>query len=434
MDCIRSQETVTEEVRRLGTIRLSKQRRTWFIDYVDASGRRVRQFIGSGEGGKRLAKRVLAQREGEAVLGIHRLPAAQTPTFAEFAEDWLARTRARRLAPKTLDTYKGLVEKHLIPALGARRLGAITQEIVEQYLVGMAAKTRRRKKPRATAKHPGVATPSHEEKAVPVPLAAKTINHTLTLLKAILADAVEHGFVSKSPAARIKPLRAPDREDALHILQPDEIARLLEVAKEPWRTLYEVAMRGTGMRRGELLGLRWRDLDLAKGLLSVRRSLNRFRDGDHYVVREAPLKTRYSKRTIDLSPNTVQALLALPAGDDPERDYVFRSQVGGPIDPDNVDRAWKRDLTAAGLADRPFHSTRHTHASLLIAAGVHPKAIQARLGHSSITVTMDRYGHLMPSAFQGVGERVDALIKATTRQQDVQTHEREPARRLKPAS
>lgn len=365
----------------------------------------------------------------EAQLGIHRLPATQTPTFAEFTEDWLARARARRLAPKTLVTYEGFVHKHLIPALGSRRLGAITQETIEQYLVAMAAKVRRRKAPRTAAKRRGAATPQRDDKMPPVPLAAKTINHTLTLLKAILADAVEHGFASKNPAARVKPLRTPDREDTLHNLQADEIFRLLEVAKEPWRTLYEVAMRGTGMRRGELLALRWRDLDLAKGLLYVRRSLNRFRDGDHYVVREAPLKTRYSKRTIDLSPYTVQALLALPAGDDPERDFVFRSQAGGPIDPDNVDRAWKRDLTAAGLADRPFHSTRHTHASLLIAAGVHPKAIQARLGHSSITVTMDRYGHLMPSAFQGVGERLDALLSApnmaNSRQTAPDKHERE---------
>jgi integrase len=135
------------------------------------------------------------------------------------------------------------------------------------------------------------------------------------------------------------------------------------------------------------------------------------KDGDGYVVREAPLKTRASRRTIDLSPALVQTLLAFPAGDDSELDYVFRSQAGGPLDPDNVDRAFKPHLTLAELPDEiRFHDLRHTHASLLIAAGVHPKAIQARLGHTSITTTLNRYGHLMPDAFAGVGARLDTLL------------------------
>lgn len=135
------------------------------------------------------------------------------------------------------------------------------------------------------------------------------------------------------------------------------------------------------------------------------------KDGDGWVVHEAPLKTRASRRTIDLSPNLVQTLLAFPAGDDPEHDYVFRSRVGGWIDPDNLDRTFKPHLALASLpAEIRFHDLRHTHASLLIAAGVHPKAIQARLGHTSITTTLNRYGHLMPDAFVGVGERLDALL------------------------
>ena len=123
------------------------------------------------------------------------------------------------------------------------------------------------------------------------------------------------------------------------------------------------------------------------------------------------LKTRHSRRTVDLSPVLVQRLLALPAGDDPERDFVFRSRAGGPLDLDAVQSAFKRHLQAAGLPDIRFHDLRHTHASLLIAAGVHPKAIQARLGHASITTTLNTYGHLMPQAFEGVGEKLDSLLQ-----------------------
>jgi integrase len=360
--------------------RIWKGQRVWFIDYVAATGQRIRQTIGPGEQGKRLAKRVLAQREAEAQLGIHRLPASRTPTFAEVAADWLQRLRGRNLSPKTLESYEGLVRLHLLPTFGHRRLGSITRRDVELFLA--------------------------EKSAV---RAAKTVGEMLTLLKAILADAVAHGHLAQNPAAGVRVVR-PDREETMHILTPHEVGRLLDVAEEPWRTLYLVAVH-TGLRRGELLALRWSDFDLAERRLYVRRSLARIRTTGGYAVREVPLKTRHSRRMVDFSPTVADALLRLPAGDDPERDFVFRSRAGGAIDPDNVDRAFKRHLAMAGLPVIRFHDLRHTHASLLIAAGVHPKAIQARLGHSSITVTMDRYGHLMPSAFQGVGERLDALLQ-----------------------
>lgn len=152
-----------------------------------------------------------------------------------------------------------------------------------------------------------------------------------TALKAILRDARRYRYLTENPAEDVKGLGESD-DETVHVLQPAEIARLLDVADARWRTLYFLAVH-TGLRREELLALRWGDLDLASGLLYVRRSLNRFRDGDRYVFKETPLKTRYSRRPVDLSPAVVDALLAFPAGDDPEQDFVFRSQVGGPIDP-----------------------------------------------------------------------------------------------------
>src|SRR2546427_3815154 len=130
--------------------------------------------------------------------------------------------------------------------------------------------------------------------------------------------------------------------DHMHILQPEEIDRLLEAATGdgPYRTLYLLAVH-TGLRRGELLGLHRGDLDAHTRRLYVRRALNRLRDGDHYAIRETTLKTRYSRRMIeDLSPALIEALLALPASDDPTRPYMFLSRAGGPIDPDNVERCF----------------------------------------------------------------------------------------------
>jgi len=352
-------------------------------------------------------------------LGIHRLPVSHTMRLAEFADDWLRRIRARGLAPKTLEAYTDFVEHHPAPAFGEKRLGALTRNDIEGYLVVKMSSPRKGRAPAKTSTQGD----KHTTPPLPLPLAPRTVAHHLTVLKAILSDAVDHGHLATSPAAKVKAPARRDRDDALQFLQPDEIARLLDVAEQPWRTLYLLAVH-TGLRRGELLGLRWSDLDLRAGRLAVRRSRSRVPDGQGGCdVKDSPLKTRHSRRTVDLSPAVVEALLVFPAGDDPERDYVLRSRTGGgPIDPHNVDRAWKRHLMAARLADRPFHSTRHTHASLLIAAGVHPKAIQARLGHASITTTLNTYGHLMPFAFDGVGDRLDALLSRTSVRKELSAH------------
>lgn len=388
----------------MGTVRsrLWRGERVWFIDFIAADGRRVRQTIGPGEQNRRAAKQILLQREAEATLGRHHIPTSQTVRFAEFAQDWLKRI-ASRVKPKTLETYGNALHRHLLPRFGEMRLGAISRREVESYLLDKTATGSRRGK-----------------KGKAVPLAAATVNKTLAVIKSVLHDAIDHGVLTESAALRVKLVRDTSREDGdqLNILQPAEIERLLEVAEEPYRGLYLLAVH-TGMRRGELLGLRWRDIDLEVGKIQVRRSLARVRTGDRYVVGEAPLKTRYSRRVIDdLAPAAIAALRELPRGDDPERDYVFLSRAGGPIDPDTLDRAFKRHLDLASLPEIRFHDLRHTHASLLIAAGVHPKAIQARLGHASITTTLNTYGHLMPSAFQGVGSRLEALLQGKLKAND----------------
>lgn len=212
--------------------------------------------------------------------------------------------------------------------------------------------------------------------------------------------------------------------------RPDKIRRLLAASREPYTLLYEVAV-GTGLRRGELLGLKWGDLDLRKGLLYVRRSRGAVKDGDHNITREAPVKTRHSRRVVDLSPVLIERLkalrqehfqrtkvIALHATDEP--DYVFCSRAGKLYHPNHmVQRAFKRHLKAAGLPEIRFHDLRHTHASLLVHAGVHPKAIQARMGHANIQTTLNTYGHLMPQAFAGVGERLDAPLYGTNKAPDV---------------
>lgn len=382
----------------MGTIR----KRTWrgrdvfSVDYIAASGERIRQTIGHGEAGKRLARKVLAQREAEAQLGMHHLPPSRTPRFDEAAAAWLERRRPPRVQAKTFEDYEDAVGR-LLPFFAGQRLSAITREDVEAWLVSGQ---------RARRHHP-------KQKKEPQPLSVATMNDTLAVLRMILADAVERGALAANPAVKAKPL--PTRQGAegpVQYLTPAQVDRLLAVAAEPYRTLYQLTVNA-GLRRGEVLALKWDDLDLANRRLRVRASRKRERRGERYVVYDAAPKTKGSAAVIDdLSPSVVAALLALPASDDPGQPYVFRNRAGGPIDPHNLRHTFTRHLKRAGIPPVKFHGLRHSTATHLIAMGEHAKAIQARMRHERIGTTMDTYGHLMAGAFQGMGERLDAWFRA----------------------
>ncbi|MDQ7840602.1 MAG: tyrosine-type recombinase/integrase [bacterium] len=380
----------------MGSVRFNEGRGTWFVDYIAANGERVRQTIGPGEEGKRLARKVLAQREAEAQLGIHHLPPSRTQHFDEVAAAWLERMRPPRVQAKTFEDYEDAVER-LLPFFAGKRLGAITREDVEAWLVSGQ---------RARRHHP-------KQKKEPQPLSVTTMNDTLNILRMILADAVERGALASNPAVKAKPL--PTRKGAegrVQYLTPEQVDRLLAIAQEPYRTLYHLTVNA-GLRRGEVLALKWDDLDLANRRLRVRASRKRERLGERYVVHDAAPKTKGSAAVVDeLSPSVVQALLALPASDDPGQPYVFRNRAGGPIDPHNLRHAFTRHLKRAGIPPVKFHALRHSTATHLIAMGEHAKAIQARMRHERIGTTMDTYGHLMAGAFQGMGERMDAWFRA----------------------
>lgn len=172
----------------LGTVKYNKARSTWFIDYVAADGRRIRQSSGPGEQNRRLGQRVLAHREAEAILGKHHVTTIRTIRFSECAEEWLHRIAAR-VSPKTLESYEDAVN-HMKPFFGAMRLGAITGLEVEAYLSAKSATGVRRGRSGLT-----------------VPLSPTTINYTLSVLKFILKDAVEHGYLTENTVAKVKPLR-----------------------------------------------------------------------------------------------------------------------------------------------------------------------------------------------------------------------------------
>jgi len=229
-------------------------------------------------------------------------------------------------------------------------------------------------------------------------LSPKTVLNAMVVLKEMFKHAVQWGYLDANPAQYAERPRAEDQE--MQILTPPEIRRLLDAAHEPVRTLLLCAVL-TGMRRGELLGLRWEDIDLEGHRIFVRRALWRGK----FVTP----KSRRSRRTIDLAPTLRAALAKIPSRF--QGGLVFCSPNGEPINPDTfAQRDWARALRRAELRRIRFHDLRHTYASLLIAQGAHPKYIQAQLGHASIQTTLDRYGHLMPDAHAAEARKLDRLV------------------------
>jgi integrase len=259
---------------------------------------------------------------------------------------------------------------HIVPFFGQMRLDEITLPHVREFMKALLAKE----------------------------LSPKTVLNAMVVLKEMFKHAVQWGYLDANPAQYAERPQAEDQE--MQILTPPEIRRLLDAADEPVRTLLLCAVL-TGMRRGELLGLRWEDIDLEGHRLFVRRALWRGK----FVTP----KSRRSRRTIDLAPTLRAALAKVPSRF--QAGLVFCSPDGEPINPDTfAQQDWTRALRRAELRRIRFHDLRHTYASLLIAQGAHPKYIQVQLGHASIQTTLDRYGHLMPDAHAAEARKLDRLV------------------------
>jgi integrase len=182
----------------------------------------------------------------------------------------------------------------------------------------------------------------------------------------------------------------------------DDVQRFLDVACEDHLCVLWVLALHTGLRRGELLGLRWGDVDLDRAVLQVRRSL--VQSGGVMGFQEP--KTSSGRRTIALDAPCVVGLREHRARQAEQRlrmgplwqdhDQVFATELGTPLQPSNVDRRFRALLTKAGVPRIPFHGLRHTHATLLMKHGVHPKVASERLGHANITLTLSTYSHVLP--------------------------------------
>jgi integrase len=246
-------------------------------------------------------------------------------------------------------------------------------------------------------------------------LSSQTVQHLRTILRAALNDAVKWNLVPRNVAVLVDGPRVPHHD--IQPLTPEEARRLLEaVATHRLGALFSVAL-AVGLRQGEALGLRWEDVDLEAGTLTVRKTLQRI-DGEFELVEP---KTVRSRRTIALPRAAVDALRRHRARQMEERSMagsmwqdhwglVFTTASGRPLQGTNVTRTFQQLLARAGLRRQRFHDLRHSCASLLLAQGVHPRVVMETLGHSQIGLTMNTYSHVLPPLQREAAARMDEVL------------------------
>ena len=328
-----------------------------------------------------------------------RVPTAVT--LRDAAEEWLdgarsgvIRTRGgRRFKPSVLRGYERALKLRILPELGGAKLASITHIDLQHFVDRLRARPVDPRRPEL-----GVLDPS-------------TIRNTIVPLRSIFRHALKRGRIAVNPTHGIELPAIEGRRD--RIASPDEAMRLLDALAAWPSTTDDVPLWGTalyaGLRRGELQALEWVDLDLEAGVISVRRSWD-----DKEGVIET--KSRAGTRTVPIAAVLRGHLLAhhLRHGR-PTTGLVFGRTHTQPFSPSSLRlralSAWRNapdcPLTPIGL-----HECRHTFASLMIAAGVNAKALSTYLGHSSIQITLDRYGHLMPGNEQEAARLLDRYLRA----------------------
>ena len=311
--------------------------------------------------------RAMADRDGGLVFDAGNL------TVGEYLERWLEDSVKGTVRASTVERHEINIRVHLTPALGRVKLKTLTPAHVRSL---------------------------HREK-LDSGLAPATVRKIHSTLHKALSQAVADGMMPRNPADVKAPRPSPEE---IRPLSEAEAGSFLYAAHgDRFESLYVLAIT-TGLRRGELLGLRWDDADLERGTLRVGRAL--VREGGRYALGET--KTKRGRRRVNLTPRTVNVLKAHRKRQQEERtklsglyedrDLIFATNVGTPINPENlVNRSFKPLLEKAGLPEIRFHDLRHTCATLLLGRGVHPKIVQELLGHATIAMTLDTYSHYLPS-------------------------------------
>lgn len=378
------------------------------VDLGTESGKRKRkQFYGAtqAEALDAKSKAIEDLRRGLPIVTVRQ-------TIAQFLDSWLAHIRPT-IRPLTYLQYEQHVRRYLKPELGRHQLAKLSAQMVQGFITAMLEKP-------VTTKR---TTPTDAPRPT---LSPRTVQLSLVILRHALDRAVRFNLVARNVAKLVDSPRVKRHET--RIFTPDEARQFVEaIAGHKWEAVFQTALT-LGLREGELLGLRWSDIDFAARTLTVNQSVQRIArvrkdekdEGAKTSLQFVETKTDRSRRTLSLSEGLVKALRLhrarqsqerLAAGSDwRDNGLVFTTITGTPIEKSNLYRHFRSILDDAKLPQIRFHDLRHSTASLLLARGTSPRVIMDLLGHSKISTTMDTYAHVIPAMLQDAVDQMDQIL------------------------
>jgi len=370
---------------------LYKRGSSWTVVYDEGADGRRRQRSKGGFATRRAAQTFLTNTLSRLAAGSYAAPTKTT--VAEFLSNaWLPSIRSS-VREGTFESYRRNVRVHIIPQLG---------DVPLQQLAA----------PRLNSFYGDLLAGAHRQALSP-----RTVRYIHTILRRALQAAVRWGLVTRNVADLADP---PSPKAAMpkptKTWTADELGRFLAAVRGDRLYPLWLALASTGMRRGEALGGYWADLDLDAGRWQVRHTLVAI----GHELRDSTPKTDHGRRSVALDAGTVRVLRAWrkrqleerlawgPAWTDSGR--VFTREDGTDLHPERASERFNRLVRASDVPRLTIHGLRHSHATLALQAGIHPKVVQERLGHSSVAFTLDRYSHAIPAMQEDAAATVARLV------------------------
>ncbi len=359
-----------------------KRGNRWVAQVGSGKNRDYKSFDTQREANAWRHKRVEEIRQGLVFIGAKI-------SLSKFLDDWLVVTE-NSVRPNTYLQYSQIVHQHIVPTLGKILLKDLRPDHVQQLYT----------------------------KKLENGISARTTQLIHAVIHRALNHALKQGLVVRNVSDAVTRPKVPRKE--MKTFDDYQVRQLIQAAEGTgMQTLFWVAV-STGLRKGEILGLKWSDLDWNNGRLQIQRQVQR-RKGEGLVFCEP--KSASGRRVIILGEKTLdrlheyreeQSKERFRVGDQwQENDLIFPASTGTILDQSKVNKVYKKCLKKAGLPNLRFHDLRHTAATLMLQQGIHPKVVQERLGHSDISLTLNIYSHVLPSMQEEAAEKMDDLFTLT---------------------
>lgn len=349
-------------------------------------------------------------------------------TFAAWLDTWLEEYAKPQVRPTTFDSYEYLIRIHIKPGLGGNLLKDLQPSQIQKFYNQKLQEPKMDRRKEETRK-------KEPDRKIEL-LSPRTVRYMHIVIHESLEQALKEGKIIRNPAKATRPPKVEKKEASF--MNMDDIARFLrDIAEDRWYTAF-ITVLGSGLRLGELTALKWSKIDLQKGIIVVNEAVSRVKNDASpdavgqktKLIFQAP-KTKKSIRSISLPADVVAELKSLKArqaeekmklgkaylGDGEKHDlkqeqwFVFTWPDGRRVDPGYLTKHFLKLIRKSGIPNIHFHSLRHSYASMLLQADVHPKIVQENLGHSTISMTLDTYSHVMPGLKEAAAEKLNGFTQ-----------------------